>query len=79
MKQSNVGLTAIYNRIHDPYEKSLAILHLRELHAAMDRAVLGAYGWDDLAQTARCEFLLDYEEEGEEVEEGEEGVESGEW
>ena len=29
----------------------------------MDRAVLEAYGWDDLAQTARCEFLLDYEEE----------------
>ena len=30
----------------------------------MDRAVLEAYGWDDLAATARCEFLLDYEEEG---------------
>ena len=31
----------------------------------MDRAVLEAYGWDDLAQSARWEFLLDYEEEGE--------------
>ena len=29
----------------------------------MDRAVLEAYGWDDLAAAARCEFLLDYEEE----------------
>jgi hypothetical protein len=30
-------------------------------HAAMDTAVLGAYGWSDLQPT--CEFLLDYEEE----------------
>lgn len=29
-------------------------------------AVLEAYGWDDLAKTARCEFLLDYEEEEDE-------------
>ena len=58
------------NRFHDPHEQSSEILHLRELHAAMDRAVLEAYGWDDLAAAARCEFLLDYEEEG---------VESGEW
>jgi len=28
----------------------------------MDCAVLRAYGWDDLAQTAYCEFQLDYEE-----------------
>ncbi|MDA1055114.1 MAG: hypothetical protein O3C40_32225 [Planctomycetota bacterium] len=60
------GLTKTYNRFHDPLEQSSEILHLRELHAAMDRAVLEAYGWDDLAAAARCEFLLDYEEEGEE-------------
>jgi hypothetical protein len=42
-----------------------AIQPLRKVHAAMDRAVLEAYGWDDLAQTVRCEFLLDYEEEEE--------------
>jgi hypothetical protein len=35
----------------------------------MDRAVLEAYAWHDLAQTATCEFLLDYEEEEEEEEE----------
>ncbi|MFO0223252.1 MAG: type IIL restriction-modification enzyme MmeI, partial [Planctomyces sp.] len=58
------GLTKTYNRFHDPQEQSSEILHLRELHAAMDRAVLEAYGWHDLAATARCEFLLDYEEEG---------------
>jgi len=33
----------------------------------MDRAVLEAYGWDDLAETARCEFLLDYEEDDEDT------------
>lgn len=51
---------------HDPHEQSSEIAHLRELHEAMDRAVLEAYGWDDLAQTARCEFLLDYEEDDDE-------------
>jgi predicted AAA+ superfamily ATPase len=35
------------------------ILKLRELHAAMDRAVLDAYGWSDIPTD--CEFLLDYE------------------
>jgi hypothetical protein len=64
MVESNEGLTKTYNRFNDPHERSSGILHLRELHAAMDRAVLEAYGWDDLAATARCEFLLDYEEEG---------------
>jgi hypothetical protein len=64
MTRNREGLTKTYNRFHDPNEKSPGILHLRELHSAMDRAVLEAYGWDDLAATARCEFLLDYEEEG---------------
>ena len=32
----------------------------------MDRAVLEAYGWHDLAQTATCEFLLDYEDDEDE-------------
>jgi len=63
MLANNEGLTKTYNRFHDPHEKSSEIAHLRELHAAMDRAVLIAYGWDDLAETATCEFLLDYEEE----------------
>lgn len=61
--QHQLGLTQIYNRFHDPHEMSPDILRLRELHAAMDRAVLEAYGWGDLAAVARCEFLLDYDEE----------------
>ena len=39
-------------------------MKLRELHAAMDRAVLDAYGWSDIKTD--CEFLLDYEIDEEE-------------
>lgn len=47
-----------------------AVQRLRELHAAMDTAVLTAYGWTDLLPKCTCEFLLDYEDE--ESESGEE-------
>ncbi len=63
MIRNNEGLTKTYNRFHDPSETSPDIVKLRELHAALDRAVLEAYGWHDLAETATCEFLLDYEDE----------------
>ena len=59
MIQRNEGMTKIYNRFHDPYEDDPEIVRLRELHAAMDRAVLDAYGWRDVSTD--CEFLLDYE------------------
>jgi hypothetical protein len=68
MVRNNEGLTKTYNRFHDPNERSPDIFKLRELHAAMDRAVLDAYGWTDLQPT--CEFLLDYEEEEDEEESG---------
>ena len=76
MVVANEGLTKTYNRFHDPHEKSSEILHLRVLHAAMDRAVLEAYGWHDLAAAARCEFLLDYEEE-DESDDAEQRLETG--
>lgn len=63
MIRNNEGMTKTYNRFHDPSETSPDIVKLRELHAALDRAVLEAYGWHDLAETATCEFLLDYEDE----------------
>ena len=66
MIKNNEGLTKTYNRFHDPYETSPDIIKLRELHGAMDRAVLDAYGWTDLKPT--CEFLLDYEDEDDEDE-----------
>jgi hypothetical protein len=55
----NEGLTKSYNRFHDPDEREPEIIKLRELHAAMDRAVLDAYGWSDIP--TECDFLLDYE------------------
>jgi hypothetical protein len=63
MVRNNEGLTKTYNRFHDPEETSPDILTLRDLHAAMDRAVLDAYGWKDVPTD--CEFLLDYEEDEE--------------
>lgn len=59
MARSDEGLTKIYNRFHDPEDNDPAIQKLRELHAAMDRAVLDAYGWTDISND--CSFLLDYE------------------
>ena len=64
MIDNNEGLTKTYNRFHDPNEDSPAIAKLRDLHAAMDRAVLDAYGWQDIPTD--CEFLLDYEIDEEE-------------
>ncbi len=66
MSARNEGLTDTYNRFHNPQETSEDILHLRVLHEEMDRTVLRAYGWEDLASRATCEFLLDYEEEEDE-------------
>ena len=59
MVRNDEGMTKTYNRFHDPYENDSDISQLRELHAAMDRAVLDAYGWTDIPTD--CEFLLDYE------------------
>lgn len=59
MIDTNKGLTPTYNRFHDPYDEDPAIQRLRDLHAEMDRAVLRAYGWDDLAEAANAVFLTE--------------------
>ena len=59
MLRHDEGLTKTYNRFHDPDEADPEIAKLRDLHTAMDRAVLDAYGWTDIPTD--CEFLLDYE------------------
>jgi hypothetical protein len=61
MLERNEGLTKIYNRFHDPEERSNAIGELRRLHEAMDRAVVDAYGWTDIRPT--CEFELEWEDD----------------
>jgi hypothetical protein len=52
MVARNEGLTKTYNRFHDPADNGPDIVRLRELHDAMDHAVLRAYGWDDLIPLA---------------------------
>ena len=58
MVRNNEGLTKTYNRFHDPTEQGPGITRLRKLHAAMDRAVLAAYGWTDIDTS--CEFLPEH-------------------
>lgn len=64
MIDNDEGLTKTYNRFHDPAETDARILDLRALHAAMDRAVLDAYGWNDVL--IDCEFILDHDDDEEE-------------
>ena len=59
MVRNGEGMTKTYNRFHDPDENTPGIAKLRALHAAMDRAVLDAYGWRDIPTDS--EFRLDYE------------------
>jgi hypothetical protein len=59
MVKNDEGLTRTYNRFHDPDENDPDLFKLRELHAAMDRIVLDAYGWSDIKSD--CDFFLDYE------------------
>ena len=64
MDRNDEGLTKTYNRFHDRNENDPEIVRLRELHGAMDRAVLNAYGWSDIPN--ECDFELDYEIDEEE-------------
>jgi N-6 DNA Methylase len=68
MIRNDQGLTKTYNRFHDPNEDSTDILRLRELHAAMDRAVLDAYGWQRMLPI--CQFFPEFDDEEEEDEGG---------
>lgn len=49
MVRDQQGMTKVWNRLHDPYDTDPAIVELRELREAMDRAVLAAYGWSELS------------------------------
>lgn len=59
MIAANEGMTKTYNRFHKSDERGEPIRILRELHDEMDRAVLRAYGWDDLAGELRPQFLTE--------------------
>ena len=68
MVRNSEGLTKTYNRFHDPNEDSPDIVRLRDLHAAMDRAVLDAYGWQDIQPV--CEFIPEFDDEEDEDDNG---------
>lgn len=48
MIDRNIGLTKLYNTLKDPHQVDQEIQHLRLLHEQVDRAVLNAYGWNDI-------------------------------
>lgn len=65
MVARNEGMTKTYNRFHNANERGADIATLRDLHTEMDRAVLRAYGWDDLAEGAAPAFLTEVTEDDE--------------
>jgi hypothetical protein len=58
------GLTKTYNRFHARGENAADIARLRVLHAEIDRTVLRAYGWGDLAERATSQFIEQEADEG---------------
>ncbi len=47
-QETQIGLTEVYNKIHDKNCTLNDIQHLRELNIEMDKAVVSAYEWNDL-------------------------------
>jgi len=54
MSENSCGLTQTYNFLKDPGCTDHAVGRLRRLHRELDRAVLHAYGWDDLEVPPYC-------------------------
>lgn len=48
MPARDLGLTKLYNLVHDPEVTDADIQDLREAHVEIDAATAEAYGWDDL-------------------------------
>ncbi|WP_298818238.1 Eco57I restriction-modification methylase domain-containing protein [uncultured Chloroflexus sp.] len=48
MLARQLGLTKIYNLFHNPACQDADIARLRELHVALDNAILACYGWQDV-------------------------------
>jgi hypothetical protein len=48
MLEQGLGLTQLYNRVHDPGDQTDVIAGLRQLHAMLDAQTVAAYGWIDL-------------------------------
>jgi hypothetical protein len=51
MLRCDLGLTKLYNLVNDPDVADSAdadVARMREIHVELDRAVMDAYGWDDV-------------------------------
>lgn len=48
MMERQLGLTKLYNLVHDPAHRDDEVTRLREIHTEVDHAVAEAYGWTDL-------------------------------
>ena len=49
MLRRELGLTKLYNLVNDPTVRLDGdVTRLREIHLGLDRAVMAAYGWDDV-------------------------------
>lgn len=48
MADQELGLTKVYNRVHNVEDETSEIRSLRQLHVLLDEAVIGAYGWQDV-------------------------------
>lgn len=48
MPEMHIGLTVLYNRMHNNSNNDAEVIHLRKIHAELDVAVCSAYGWSDL-------------------------------
>lgn len=46
--QTQIGLTSLYNRVHNDADSDESVCRLRALHAQLDEEVCRAYGWADL-------------------------------
>jgi hypothetical protein len=51
MLRRDLGLTKLYNLVNDPATPDAAdkdVARMREIHVELDRAVMAAYGWNDV-------------------------------
>jgi len=60
MVRKNEGMTKAYSCFHNPAEDSSDLVRLRDLHDALDRAALDAYGWSDIQP--KCEFIPEFDD-----------------
>jgi hypothetical protein len=49
MKSNQAGLTRLYNEVNSPFSSDTAVIEVRAAHIEIDRQILLAYGWSDIA------------------------------